>query len=1195
MRLWLGAALIAVLALACGDDNKQRDDSNNEILDGGTSPDGSSGADMGGNGDDVRDPTPDTPDTPGALTVVGVTPEDGASAVALNARLAVRFSGDVAPGTLLSPNLGLTPAVPGGWRWDAESLEAIFEPEGFFEAETRYTLNVTPQVTTPDGRALSSPFEAAFTTGDDVRPDGVTNVLRSRGYTARVEMDDPDAELRRYTMESDAPLRDGLPAEGRVVFAEQQGQMTLRSGHDLFDALFAMAIEETRLASVSSISDFAFNEGQGVPCDCFETGEKWKYVWTRDTAYAVDLGLAIVSPQRARNSLNFKLSERKGGGDLQIVQDTGSGGSWPISTDRVVWALGAWEVLKYLDGQEREAFRDRAYEAMINTIEQDRAAVYDPRDGLYLGEQSFLDWREQSYASWTASDTVHLGMSKSLSTNVGHQALMAIAAELADEKGLSEDAARLRAMAEALAVAINEVLWLEDEGMLAAMTATELDGSVLHKFELLGQSLAVLRGVVSEARGQRMVANYTHGPMGPPVLHPQQPFIPVYHNRGIWPFVTTYGLLSAREVGNDAVFDMDLASMVRGAALNLSNMENFEWLTQEAYFEDGEYSGPVINSRRQLWSVAGYIGTVVKGLVGVEASQTGLRVRPFVTAGVRNTWLAQSDSLTLHRLPYRGKTLTVVVTLPPFDARAQGGVYQIAEVSLDGAPIGDRFIGVDELGDDSVITVRLGALSGERAAIKTVAADADFRRLFAPREPVLSSVTERGGLLSLSFDADGEEGVAFNIFRDGQLVAQNLEATSWQDPDSGGFGDQTHCYAVEAVFQASGTRSHHSPPVCFWGNDRIQDVDVHNFRQVNGGTWGRTLDRPHYVDWGDPGHVLEIPAFVPRWSGQYKLQTLYGNGAGPINSGITAAVKTITVEHVATGEEVARGPVVMPHLGTWERWGDSSFLDAALVAGEVYRVRIEDHVNMSAFAHFEPYTAGPGGGGGAFNRVNITAVRFLPLSGEDRSPGTGELVTLDGDDDFGAFPDAQSLTPGVTLQPWERFAMTWDDDFLYIAVVSEGFEAPYKPFNLYFEGGGDSLGPLSAGQGIEYSGLRAALPFDATHLITVRRLSEDGDDGGPWNGLLVNGPDGWQRVARLTPQQQWWISADQHVIAMRVPRAWLGQPRRVRVAGHLVNAEPANEWKDTVPATHTPWTASNTGFFEIDLDGPTPVSGWLTP
>ena len=41
-----------------------------------------------------------------------------------------------------------------------------------------------------------------------------------------------------------------------------------------------------------------------------------------------------------------------------------------------------------------------AYTAISNTIESDRLAAYDDRDGLYRGETSFLDWREQTYPDW---------------------------------------------------------------------------------------------------------------------------------------------------------------------------------------------------------------------------------------------------------------------------------------------------------------------------------------------------------------------------------------------------------------------------------------------------------------------------------------------------------------------------------------------------------------------------------------------------------------------------------------------------------------------------------------------------------------------------------------------------------------------------------------------------------------------------
>jgi len=125
-----------------------------------------------------------------------------------------------------------------------------------------------------------------------------------------------------------------------------------------------------------------------------------------------------------------------------------------------------------------------------------------------------------------------------------------------------------------------------------------------------------------------------------------------------------------------------------------------------------------------------------------------------------------------------------------------------------------------------------------------------------------------------------------------------------------------------------------------------------------------------------------VSGFSPTQSGAHLLQVTFGNGAGAISTGITCGVKRVVVEDEGTGAVVAEGPVVMPHLGAWSRWEDSSFVRADLDASRSYRIVIrsdDEMVNMSSFAHFEQYTGGLGGTGGAFNRVNIAELKILAL------------------------------------------------------------------------------------------------------------------------------------------------------------------------------------------------------------------------
>lgn len=807
-------------------------------------------------------------------------------------------------------------------------------------------------------------------------PSG-TDAIEDANGRGSVTVSDRDECRRSYTLTTTASLRDGRPENPRVL-VEQPGWPTTRTGHDMFDALHALALEEVRQCSVEEIRDFAFNDGDPVSCGeggCFETGLLWNYVWTRDTAYAVDLGLAAMDPTRARNSLEFKLSERRSGGDLQIVQDTGSGGSYPVSTDRVSWAIGAWTLLQYLDGSERDAFAARALEALTNTLEHDRTIAYDPTDGLYRGEQSFLDWREQSYPEWTAGNVVHLGMSKALGTNLLHFNAMQVAANLADEAGDTSARDRYQGWADALSASIVSELWLDDEGLFSTFKTTSLDPSATRRYDLLGSALAVVLGVADADQADRILESYPHYGPAAPVHWPQQQQTRIYHNRAEWPFVDAYWLRAAAHADNDAVADRISAALMRGAAINLSNMENFEAATGAPWLDDGDASGPVVNSQRQLWSVAGYLEMVHGVLFGLDARPEGLAITPYITHGMRSGMFGATDTLVLNDYPYRGRTFTVVVHLP--ESAGDGGSYTAAERRLNGTVFAGEVVPTDMLEDMNRIDVFLGTLSD--ATTLTDRSDEDWRDVFQPRTPRISGIDDVGGL-RVNIDRNGEtEEVEFHVYRDGVRIDEDLDNTTTQWTDSTADTGRSPCYSVEACFVSSGNCSQHAPPFCWWGagNARIQSFPASSFTNV-GGTGTTNHGRFHYEAWGDDGHRLEVSGFTPAASGEYLFQAVYGNGAGGVDTGITCAVKRLYVQEEG-GTVAGEGALIMPHLGEWSRWGDSNFVSVSLEAGRTYRIVIEthdDYVNMSAFSHFETYV-NAGGRGGEFNRVNIAELKAL--------------------------------------------------------------------------------------------------------------------------------------------------------------------------------------------------------------------------
>ena len=801
--------------------------------------------------------------------------------------------------------------------------------------------------------------------------------------TVSVTIDVPESCSRRYSLWTYQDRIDNLPINPREI-QEVTHQPVIRTGNEIFDALYALSIVEVSENSVDSIQDDAFNNGEPIECPaggCFETGRKWPYVWTRDTAYASVLSLALLDPIRTRNSLAFKLSTRRNGSNLQIIQDTGTGGSYPVSTDRVVWSMGALSVLHALQEPDRSDFQSLAYEALKNTANHDRALVWDDEDGLYYGEMSFLDWREQSYPDFTAADPTQIAMSKTLSTNVAHLRLLEITASLAERQGLSEDASQYSNWAADLHAAIEEKFWLADQGHWSAYLPSPLDPAPTHRQDALGTALAVLAGLGTETMRSDSISNYPHLPKGLPVLWPQQQFTPIYHNRGIWPFVTAFWVKAAKSVGHADAVSHGIHSLVRAAALNLSNMENLEASTGLPYKGDeGEYSGPVVNSQRQLWSVAGYAGMVQSVLFGFEPTENGFVVNPFVTFRIRHELFGGTEQMAISRLPYHGGQVAIQLNLGPANGQVSGALIADS-MTLNGTSVSLGEISASLLTGDDLIEVTMVAADTANASIIELSEEdlQNHQNLFGPRTPEITNITGGTNGLTLSLDRADEvpADIVIDIFRDGVMVANNVagETATWTDPISD--QSQTHCYSIQTRF-LTGTTSQHSKANCWWGPDysNIQNHNAQNFT-ANAGSLVYNHGAWHFENWGAANDTLTVHTVTAQHNGAHWLQLQYGNGSGPINTGVTCAVKRVTVYD--DNQAVDSGVVFLPQLGTWDTWADSTLVPVDLEAGKTYQVVISQDtntINMSEFDHFAEYS-GTGGSGGPSNFVNITGLKLL--------------------------------------------------------------------------------------------------------------------------------------------------------------------------------------------------------------------------
>lgn len=389
---------------------------------------------------------------------------------------------------------------------------------------------------------------------------------------------------------------------------------------------------ETHLYNLALAEMLLDSEADGT----WRTGESWGGVWTRDISYSAILSLAHLDPERTRTSLMCKV-DRKG----RIIQDTGTGGSWPCSTDREIWTVAAWEV--YLETGDK-AWLEQLYKIGIKSVDADIETVLDNATGLWKGESSFIDWREQSYPKWM--QPADIAASECLGTNAVFFRTLRVLADAAGLLGKDMEAKKYADLAEATRKAINDRLWNDGRGLYGQYLYGRANQVLSPRSETLGESLCMLWGVADSLRTASIFRNLPVSPYGPTIFEPQIGAMGSYHNNAVWPFVTSfYGLAAARSGNRDALLKA-LASNARAAATFGSNRENM-------VASDGSMA-TVLNSRRQLWSVAGYLGLYNGALFGIDYTPDGIRFAPCVPVPMKGL-------RTLKGLKYRNMTLDISI------------------------------------------------------------------------------------------------------------------------------------------------------------------------------------------------------------------------------------------------------------------------------------------------------------------------------------------------------------------------------------------------------------------------------------------------------------------------------------------------------------------------------------------------------
>ena len=590
----------------------------------------------------------------------------------------------------------------------------------------------------------------------------------------------------------------------------------------------------------------------------FSAGKEWLGVWTRDISYASQLSLAYLFPENVKASLRAKLS-----GSGRIIQDTGTGGSWPISSDRHVWTLAAWEV--YLATGD-EQWLDEIREPVLRALHEDLLWNRDPVSGMLLGETSFEDWREQTYPPWMTPADIHA--SHALSTNIVFKRALEIG--LALVKNNQDIIRSWPELIQRLDQNIMGHFWNAELAAPASYIIASPSWIPAPHRDLLGESLGILFSQSFTSLDSQLVATYPRTDYGSPVISHQLPHAPPYHNKSIWPFVETYGLLAAKQAGNDEVYAHAFNGLIRSAALFQSHRENYHYTT-------GRPDETQINSDRQLWSVGGWLGAIYKGLFGIS-------IHPSFDQGGFEILLAPNNpfewdrfgltNLTLHDTPIR------------IELTGSGGVIQAMHVNDSPHEAGEPI-----------------SLEGKTLNIRIELTDdesSDPPQLLLANH-LLPEIPE-------------------HYWTNDSLI--------WEDPSSviievnGRFLDTLSHPLVTISDSLNGFFTLRSV-------DSVGNRSLPSKPYYLGPSAPLMLNPnpPYYIELGDENAYVEMNFGVPA-DGNYLIRFIYSNGAGPINTGNTCGLAKLTINDWWLEQMIS-----FPHTAAWENLGTTAWTKAQFNEG----------------------------------------------------------------------------------------------------------------------------------------------------------------------------------------------------------------------------------------------------------------------
>lgn len=635
------------------------------------------------------------------------------------------------------------------------------------------------------------------------------------------------------------------------------------SDQPLIDALYAMAIQE-----ISATEHF------------------------HDIAYSTYLSLASIIPAKALAQLESQIKDTPHG--YIILQKDGTGGSWPVTTDRVAWAMAIWEIYKTTGDK---TILPRALHAIENTLNCDMRAAWDDRYKLMHGEMTHAETGPSGYPSWMQPVDIYESMS--LGTNAMFAKAFNARDSIWNEIGDKNFTPMWIGIDKEIANSLNTNLWIPKSSFYGQYLYGGFYPVLSQANDNLGQALAIIFDIANPEMAKSIISNTPYAAYG---ISPVFPLHCDSASCSNWnPVTQAFWNIASAKARNMHAVEKGLAAALRGGAIYAAATNPHFKLTGNKNALPSGLS----------WSSAGMAAIIHRVIMGMDFTAHAIRFNPIVPNSL-------PGEKTLSGFKYRNADITV---------KLYGTGESVKTFTVNGVPQSDY-----SLSDTVTGKVTIEITMDNRPPGQSRINNSQQRHM--PPMPVIQWTSSDSGIIR-----NHTEGITYMTFLNGSFIEEiSTDTVSFNPPE--GYSTMEIVPVSDKLYSGFMNKPHeHISP------DAVTIIPSSKMSKTGTALINDRRRASRFVESTvDYNTALYFNVYV-KDGGDYLFDVSYANGSGPVTDGDKCAIRMLYID----GAEA--GPIVMPQRGTWEETGFSNMIHIRLKSGVNHLVLRHDIDNMNCCAN----------------------------------------------------------------------------------------------------------------------------------------------------------------------------------------------------------------------------------------------------